>query len=56
MVSESCGDFLCLDPETCNKSRLDVARVKLSCPLLGTVDKVVPVVVEGVKAVIRVME
>jgi hypothetical protein len=26
MVSESCGDFLCLDPETCNKSRLDVAR------------------------------
>ncbi|MCH99700.1 hypothetical protein A2U01_0020715 [Trifolium medium] len=32
-----------MDVETRNKSRLDVARVKLSCPLLGSIDKVVPV-------------
>jgi hypothetical protein len=35
---------------------MDVARVKLSCSLLGTVDKVVSVMVEGVSTVIRILK
>jgi hypothetical protein len=56
MVTKDCGDFLFVDTETREKSRLDVARVKLSCSLLGTIDKVVSVVVEGVSTVIRILE
>ncbi|MCH80358.1 RNA recognition motif [Trifolium medium] len=56
MVTENCGEYLFMDVETYNKSRLDVARVKLSCPLLGNIDRVVPVVVQGVSTVVRVVE
>jgi hypothetical protein len=56
MVTKECGDFLFVDTETREKSRMDVARVKLSCSLLGTVDKVVSVMVEGVSTVIRILK
>jgi hypothetical protein len=56
MVTEECGEFLYMDVETRNKLRLDVARVKISCPLLGTIDRVLTVSVEGVSTVIRVLE
>ncbi|GAU41064.1 hypothetical protein TSUD_284340 [Trifolium subterraneum] len=56
MVTETCGEFLSVDVETRNKTRLDVARVKLSCPLIGFIDRVVPVMVQGVSSVTRVVE
>ncbi|MCH80387.1 endonuclease/exonuclease/phosphatase family protein [Trifolium medium] len=56
MVTEGCGEYQFMDEDTSNKLRLDVARVKLSCPILGTIDVVVPVVVEGVSSVVRVIE
>ncbi|WJX23811.1 hypothetical protein P8452_12998 [Trifolium repens] len=56
MITEEFGAFLFMDAETRNKSRMDVARVKLSCPLLGTIDRVIPVVVQGCSLAIRVVE
>jgi hypothetical protein len=56
MVTKDFGEFLFMDSETRNRTQLDVARVKLSRPLLGTIDRVVPVLVQGVSAVVRVLE
>jgi hypothetical protein len=55
IITEDFGIFLSTDKETRNRTRLDVARVKLFCPLLRTIDRVIPVIVLGVSTVVRVM-
>jgi hypothetical protein len=52
----SCGVLLEVDAETRNKSRFDVARVKIVAPLCGRIDFSVNLRVQGAKFAVRMVE
>ncbi|MCI19899.1 DUF4283 domain protein [Trifolium medium] len=40
-ISNRCGEFVCLDTETLNRSHFDMARVRIETALLGFIDFVI---------------
>jgi hypothetical protein len=55
-LTEQWGTFIGLDEDTRGRVRFDVGRVKISAPILGTIDSTVKVMVQGLMCEIRVME
>jgi hypothetical protein len=56
VIANRCGRFLTIDSGTKNRSRLDVARVKIEAPLLGSIDYSFKLVVQGAFYWVRVVE
>ncbi|MCH89790.1 RNA recognition motif, partial [Trifolium medium] len=50
------GDIVGLDDDTRGRTRFDVARVKLSSPILGSIDFTQEIVSQGISFVVRVVE
>jgi hypothetical protein len=55
-LANRCGRFLAVDIPTRNRSRLDVARVKLEVPLSGLIDFTFKLLVQGAGYNVRVVE
>jgi hypothetical protein len=55
-ILEQCREVLGLDEVTSGKARFDVARVKISAPLLGNIDFSQKIVSEGISFEVRVVE
>jgi hypothetical protein len=55
-ISSRCAEFIGLDEETLNRSRFDVARVRIETSLLGFIDFVIKLKVQGAMYKVRVVE
>jgi hypothetical protein len=55
-ILKPCGEVIGLDEETRGRARFEVARVKISAPLLGDIDFSQEIISQGMKFVIRVVE
>ncbi|WJX90651.1 hypothetical protein P8452_72524 [Trifolium repens] len=55
-LANRCGRFLAVDTPTSNRTRLDVARVKLEAPLSGLIDFTFKLLVQGAGYCVRVVE
>jgi hypothetical protein len=55
-IVNRCGDFVNLDAETVNRSRFDVARVRMETTMLGFIDFVIKLKVQGALYKVRVIE
>jgi hypothetical protein len=55
-IASRCGDFVALDEATASRSRFDVARIQIDSSLLGYIDFVNKIRIQGALFKVRVVE
>jgi hypothetical protein len=55
-IASRCGEFITVDAGTMNRNRFDVARVQLDTRLLGYIDFVIKIRIQGALYKVRVVE